>query len=121
MKKLALVLPLLTLFFVFSARAETSAECNPSNEPTTITVEVSPGEEVPVLTHALMSGHLWSSLDGLEGTRLVRAPIGGSDTVRFAIDTSSQENQSQDYVFILKRPWEPNPVTTCTVTVKIKN
>ncbi|MFL5784857.1 MAG: hypothetical protein ACJ76H_09630 [Bacteriovoracaceae bacterium] len=99
---------------------EATVECHPENPHAAYSLSVFPDELVKVETHAFISGHVWSSIDHLEGVITEPAQIGGLNTVEFVIDTKEQNSKKKTYHFILKRPWESEIVSKCDITVIVK-
>jgi hypothetical protein len=99
---------------------EAKIDCMPEQAQTNYAVKTSFGNLVRVETHAYISGHVWSSQDGIVGMIKRPAPMGGLNTVEFIIDTTEQRERKKTYHFILKRPWEEEVVAKCDVMVKLK-
>jgi hypothetical protein len=102
---------------IFAATPAATVVCSPGNPTTELAAKVKSGSIVQVLAYEFISGHLWTSEDGIERKLIKPAKMGGTATIQFLIDTGNQQTPSKAYSFILKRPWEPNAVSTCKVTV----
>jgi hypothetical protein len=101
-----------------SANSAVDAKCD-LFESREVSVKAASSGKVYVYGNEFISGHRWWDSAGNAFEVITPAELGGTNVVRYTIDVSHQQNETQIYVFRYKRSWEPESDndTLCKVTV----
>lgn len=109
----------LCIFSSMSVFASEDAQvvCNFHQHLSHHTLTTDTSDKLYVRGYFFMSGHKWTSVNGLKSRLIKPAELGGMGAVEFIIDPLIQTVPSQTYTFIYKRSWENITVSTCVIEV----